>query len=179
MHGGDELPFEPSAVADCALHGRAFDLGMDEVWILGRGVISPDAQVGHFAGVRAGFLRELALGPILVETSHGEKAVVRDPGSIAHGDEAIRVAGITHHEDPDVTGRTSGDGFTLPRENFPVDAEEVCSLHTGFARDGSDEQGPIGALEAFIQIAGGNNLPEKGKSAVNPSISVSSKSSRP
>ena len=45
-------------------------------------------------------------------------------------------------------------GLTLTDEYFAVDAEQILALHAGLAGNASDEQGPVSAVEAGVQVAG-------------------------
>src|SRR5664280_932141 len=56
--------------------------------------------------------------------------------------------------------------WVLAREDLAVDAEQVLALHARLARHRADEQGPVDALEAFIERGGRNDPLEKRKRAV-------------
>ena len=57
-----------------------FDLGVEEVGVLGGGVVAPDGHVGDVAHGHAGLGGELGHGPVVVEAGHrGEALVGRCP----------------------------------------------------------------------------------------------------
>jgi len=98
---------KPLVVGDDVAGGLAADTGVGEIRELGGRVVAPDGQVGDRRDLDASLVRQLALGPVLVEARHGEPAVGRHLGRVGPGDEAVRVAGVAHHED-----RTSEAAFS-------------------------------------------------------------------
>ena len=67
-------------------------------------MVAPDANIGDRGDVQAGLPGKLRLGAILVQARHGEEPVPRDVRRVVHGDQAIRIAGIAHHQDAHVRG---------------------------------------------------------------------------
>ena len=159
-------PFsQASSVMTCG-HGLAFDLRVVEIRVLRRGMVAPDADIGDGRHIQAGLLGELRLGAVLVQARHGVEAVARDLRRVVHGDEAIRVAGVAHHQDAHV-----GRGVLLQRpalldEDLAVDAQQILALHAGLARHAADEQRPVHAAEAFLETGGGHHAFEQRKTAV-------------
>ena len=65
-------------------------------------------QIARFVTSRdrhAGLLRELGLGPVLVEARHREPAVGGHVGRVRPGDQAVRVARVADDEDAHVARR--------------------------------------------------------------------------
>ena len=124
-------------------------------------MIAPDGHVGHVAPRNTGFLRELGFGAVLVEPHHGKPAVARHSRRVVHGDEAIRVAGIAHHQHANIGSRILFDRAALSDKDFPVDAEEFLALHARLARHTADEQGPVDAVESAVEIARGLDALQK------------------
>ena len=162
----DEGLLEPGVVGD-DLGGRlAADEGVGEVRILRRGVVAPDGDVLDDGVVGAGLGGELRLGAVLVEAGHGEEVLGRQVAGGTQRDEGVGVARIADDEDLDGLLGVARDGFALADEDLAVDAEQVLALHAVLARDRADEQAPVGVLEAFVEVAGGDDVGEQRESAV-------------
>lgn len=166
MHGGDEFAFEPRFIGDYAGDGFAVDFRVGEVWVLGGGVVAPDAEIGDLGVVNACFGGELGFGAIFVEARHGEEAVARNACGVAHGDEGVGIAWVTDDEDADIFRGVLRDRLALAGENFAVDAEQITTFHASFAGNGADEESPVGVAETFGEVGGGNDFVEEGESAV-------------
>ena len=83
-----------------------------------------------------------------------------------HGDQAIGVAGIADHQDPDVAGGVLFEGASLTDEDLAVDAEQVLAFHASLAGHAADQQCPIHAFESFVQAGGRNDSLQQRKRAV-------------
>src|SRR5439155_7608778 len=68
----------PICLIDEVARGLAVDLGVEEVGVLGGGVVAPDRHVGDRRDLHAGLRRDLRLGPVVVETGHRGEAFARD-----------------------------------------------------------------------------------------------------
>ena len=117
-------------------------------------MIAPDGHVGDFGYVHAGLMRELRLAAILIEARHREPTLPRNRFRVVHRDQAIRVARIANDKNAHISRRMFLDRLTLPDKYFTVNAEQIFTLHTCFARNTSDEQGPVHVAETFIEIGG-------------------------
>ena len=111
-------------------------------------------------------LGESALGTVLIETCHGMPAALGHAGRITHGNEAVRVARITDHEDVDVVSGITLNRLPLPDEDLPIDAKEILALHSGLTRHASHKEGPVGSAEAMIQIRGRLNRIKQGECTI-------------
>ena len=116
--------------------------------------------------MRTGLACELRLGAVLVEAGHREEVFGRHAAGGTQGDEGVGVARVTDDEDLDGLLGVACDGFALTDEDLAVDAEQVLALHAVLARDRADEQAPIGVLEAFVEVAGGDDVGEQRERAV-------------
>src|ERR1035438_797427 len=139
----DELAFQPRLVRDDFHDGLAFDLRVVEIRILGRGVIAPDADIGDRGDIEPGLLGELRLGAILVQARHGIEPVAGNVRRVVHGDQAVRVAGIAHHQNAHVWRGVLLQRPALADEDLAVDAQQILALHAGLARHAADEQRPV------------------------------------
>ena len=83
-----------------------------------------------------------------------------------HGDQAIRIAGIAHHQDAHVRGGVFLQRLALADEDLAVDAEQILALHAGLAWHAADEQRPIHVAKAFLDIGGRDDALEQRKAAV-------------
>jgi hypothetical protein len=166
LDGGNEFALEPCFVGDDLSGGAAIDFGVVEVGILGRGMVAPDGDVGDGGDVDAGFFRELRFGAVFVEASHGVETVARNLGRVVHRNEAVGVAGIADDKDADVRRGIFLDGLALAGEDFAVDAEQVLTLHALLARNAADEQSPVHAAKAFIEIGSWDDAFEQREGAI-------------
>ena len=92
-------------------------------------MISPDRHIGTRMNAHTGLLRELRLGAIFVQPSHGEPAIARDFFRVVHRDQAIGVAWISDHEDAHVGRSIFLNRLALADENLAVDAEQILAFH--------------------------------------------------
>ena len=129
-------------------------------------MIAPDSDVGDGTGIGAGSFGELRFRPVLVEPRHGVPAVARHLRRVVHGDQTICVARIANDEDAHVAGGVFLDCLSLADENPAVDAEQVFALHPLLARHAADEQCPVHAAKALVEIGCGNDAFERRKGAV-------------
>ena len=166
LDGFDEVALQPVVVGDDFGDRLAGDLGVGEIGILGGRVVAPDAEVGDLGVVRAGLLGELAFRAVLVEPGHREEAVLRHAVGVGGADQGVGVAGIADHQGADIGGGVAGDRLALAGEDLAVDAEQVAAFHPGLARDRADQQRPVGAAEAFVEVAGRDHFAEQRESAV-------------
>ena len=116
-------------------------------------MIAPDAQVRDRFDRRTRLLGELRARAVFIQRCHREELIARHPGGAVHGDEGIRVARIADDERADILRRVARDGRALAGENLAVGGEQILALHAGAARTRTDEQRPVHALEALVQIA--------------------------
>src|ERR1019366_9195380 len=97
---------------------------------------------------------------------HREPALREDRASVAHRDQAVRVARVADDEDAHARRRVLRDRLTLAREYPPIDPEEVLALHARLARHRAHEEGPVGALEADLDGGGRDDALQEGEGAV-------------
>ena len=126
-------------------------------------MIAPDGHVCDVGHVDAGLMRELGPAAILIEARHREPTLPRNRFRVVHRDQAIRVARIANDKNAHISRRMFLDGLTLSDKNSTVGAEQLFALHTGFARNTADEQGPVHVAETLIEIGGRrDSLQERG-----------------
>ena len=108
------------------------------------------------------------IGRGLVEHGHGEPSVPRH--AVARGssgaDQRVRVARVADHQHAAVVGRVAGDRLALAGEDAAVDAQQVLALHPLPARDGADQERPVGAVEGLIGVGGADDRVEQREGAV-------------
>lgn len=121
-------------------------------------MVTPDGHVGYVGGVNTSFFGKLCLGAVFVKTGHGEEAVVGNASGVHHGDEGVCVAGVAYDQDAYVSGGVGGDSLALTSEDFAVDVQQITTFHTCLARNGAYKHAPVGAFEAFCEVAGGNDF---------------------
>src|ERR1035441_4725714 len=162
----DELAFQPRLVRDHLRDGLAFDLRVVEIRILGRGMVAPDGDIGNRGHVQAGLLGKLRFGAVLVQAGHGIEPVARNVRRVVHGNQAIRVAGVAHHQDAHVRRGVLLERLALTDKDLAVDAKQILALHAGLAGHAADEQGPVHAAKAFLDVGRCHDAFEQRKAAV-------------
>src|ERR1051325_3504009 len=115
-------------------------------------MISPDSHVRYARDFDPSFVREWSEGAIYIEPSHGEPAIAWNFFRIIHGDQTIGVTRIADDENADVGICIALDCLALSDEHLSVDAEEIFSLHAGFARHAADKQRPIDVAKTFVEV---------------------------
>src|SRR5581483_2289158 len=129
-------------------------------------VVAPDGHVRHVADGHARLVRELALGPVLVEAGHREPAVGRHVLGVRARDETVRVAGVADDEHAHVVRGVLRDRLPLRLEDPTVHVEQVAALHAGLAGDRPDEQRPARAVERGVEVRRGDDVGEERERAV-------------
>ena len=96
LHRRDEVVFVPRLIdqLDCRL---ALNACIKKVGVLRRRMITPDRHIGDVGIDRTGFLSDLRDSTIMIKTRHSGELAPRDIRCIVHGDECIRIRGITDH----------------------------------------------------------------------------------
>src|SRR5690606_35586531 len=143
---GDEFVFQPLLVVDGLGGVFSLDLGVEDVRVLGGGVVAPD---GHLLDVRDGdleLLGELGDGAVVVEAGHRGEALGGDVGRVGLGDEGVGVGGVADHEHLDVVCGARVEGFALGFEDAAVGFEQVAAFHALGAWAGAHEEGDVGAV---------------------------------
>src|SRR5262249_3471322 len=120
-------------------------------------MISPDCHICHTRDFDAGFVGELGSRAVFVQSRHREPAVAWNLPRVVHCDQTIRIAWIPDNEDTHIGGSITLNRLTLADENFAIDAEQIFTLHTGFAWHTAHEQGPVDIAKSFIEICGRDN----------------------
>ena len=139
---------------------------MEEVGVLGGGVVTPDRHVGDVVHRDVELLGELRLGPVVIETGHCGEAGVGDVGRIVHRNERVGVGGVAHDQNLDVVGGIVVDRFALGGEDRAVGFEEVLALHTLRAGAGTDEHADVGTVERRVGVVAQGHAGEQREGAV-------------
>ena len=125
----------------------AADLGVEEVGVLGGGVVAPDRHLLDVGDRGAGLGGELRDRAVVVEPGQRREPLPRDVGGVGHRDQRVGVGGVAGDADPDVVGGDLVEGLALGGEDRAVGLEQVAALHARAARAGADEQGEVDAVE--------------------------------
>ena len=94
---------EPGLVNQIA-NGTAFSGRVKDIRILGRGMVAPNRNPVNGRRGHVEMERELCHGAVVIETSHGGKAIRRDVGRMRRSDKSIRVGRVSHHKYPHIIG---------------------------------------------------------------------------
>ena len=102
-------------------------------------------------------MRELSARPVFIQPHHCKPAVARNFFRVAHGDQAIGVAGVSDHQDAHIGSGISLNGLPLADEDFAVNSEQIFPLHAGLARNAANQQRPVDIAESLIEISRRHN----------------------
>ena len=165
LHGRDEVVLDPRLIDEVA-RGLAVDLRVEQVGVLGRGVVAPDRHVGDGRDLHTRLRRDLRLGAVVVEARHRGEALARDRTRVVHRDETVRVGGVADHEDAHVGGRARRERLALRGEDRAVRLEQLLALHALGARPRTDEQRVVDALERLRRVVAGLDAVQQRERAV-------------
>jgi hypothetical protein len=73
---------------------------------------------------------------------------------IIHGDEAIGIAWISHHQDSDIFSCIFLNSLALPNEDLPLIPSRSLRSIPAFARYAAYEQSPVHVAKAFLKAGG-------------------------
>ena len=90
----------------------------------------------------------------MVQPGHGREALGGDAPGVVHGNEAVGVGGVAHHQHADVVGGALGQRPPLRGEDGAVGLEEVLALHALRTRAGADQQGDVHTFEGLVVVVG-------------------------
>ena len=88
----------------------------------------------------------------MVEAHHRCEALAGYVGSVVHRDEAVRVRGVPHDEDPHVRRGALGERLALHGEDLAVLAQQLRALHSLRTRARADEQRDVHPVERFAGV---------------------------
>ena len=86
LHCLNEFFLQPFLVSDHFVRGAPVDPRIVKIWILSRGMISPDGHIRDRTNAYTGLMRELRAGTVFVQSRHGKPAVTRNVFSVVHRD---------------------------------------------------------------------------------------------
>ena len=130
---------------------------VEQIWILSRGVVTPNRHLGDCGDWLSKFLGDLADRTIVVQTGHRCEATGIQSLGILLSDQSIGVGGVTDHKNFDVALGTTGQRLALRLKNASIGAQKVCSLHTSLAGHSAHEKCYISVSKGHIGIIGTNN----------------------
>ena len=139
---------------------------MEDVGVLGGGVIAPHGDPADLVDARAGASGQLGDGAIVVEAGQGGEPVGRDLGSVGGGDRGVGVGGVADDDHPDVIGGNVVDDRALGGEDVGVGGQQVGALHALGARTGPDEQTETRPVERLARIVEDVDGLQEGERAV-------------
>ena len=163
--GRDEVVLDPGLLDQLA-GLLATDLGVEQVGVLGGGVVAPDGHVLDVVDRGIHLAGQLGLGAVVVQTRQGGEVVVGDVGGVGGGDEGVGVGRVSGHQHLDVVSGDLIEGLALSGEDGAVLGQQVGTLHAGLARHGTDEEGGVGAVEDLLGIVADLDVDEVAEGAV-------------
>ena len=130
----------------------AADLGVEQVGVLGRGVVAPDRHVPDVGdgGARPG--GQLRDRPVVVEPGQRREPLGRDVGGVGHRDQRVGVGRVARDPDAYVVRGDVVERLALRGEDRAVGLEQVAALHAGTARPGADQQREVDAVEDLGRV---------------------------
>ncbi len=163
--GGDEFLGQPGLL-DLLGGDLAVDLGVEEVWVLGGGVVAPDGQLLDVGDRHGQLLRQLAQRPVVVQAGHRGEPLGGHVRGVGLGDECVGVGRVADHQHAHVVCRSGVDGLALRLEDAAVGLQQVAALHALGARASTDQQRDVGAVERGAGIVGDVDAPQQRECAV-------------
>ena len=139
---------------------------MEDVGVLGGGVVAPDGHVTDVIDSLSGLAGKLRFGAVVIQTSQGGEVVVRDVDRVGSSDEGVGVSGVTGDENADVVGGDVVEGLALGGEDSPVLGEQIGTLHTRLAGHGADEEGGVNSVKDLLRIVTDLDIHEIAEGAV-------------
>ena len=125
-----------------------FDLRVEEVRVLRRGVVAPDRHVRDVGDRHVPvFWASCAIARLWSRRVIAWKRVGGHVRRVGLGDQRVGVRRVADHEDAHVVGRARVDRLALRAEDAAVRLEQVGALHARRARAGTDEQADVRAVE--------------------------------
>src|SRR5919109_1565373 len=112
-------------------------------------MVAPNDEVLDIADFHIELFGQLSDGPILVQSSHRGEPLPRYVGRAVHRDEAIRVGGVSNHQDSRAVGGGLVQGLALLGEDRPVGLEQIGPLHPLGAGPRPDQQCHFHAVEGL------------------------------
>ena len=152
-----ELILDPAGI-DEAWGVLTSNLGVADIRVHGRRVVSPDSHLLDVGGPGASLESELSQSSVVVETGHGSEAGGGEIGSVGLADEGVGVGGVADDDSLAVTGGVVVDGLADIDEDSAVVLEKVTTLHTRATRLGTDKEVVVDVLEGSGEIAGDDDL---------------------
>ena len=130
----------------------AADLGVEQVGVLGGGVVAPDRHLLDVGDRGAGLGGQLRDRPVVVEAGQRREPLLRDVGGVGHRDQRVGVGRVAGDADADVVGGDLVERLALRGEDRAVGREQVAALHARAARPGADEQREVDAVEDRLGV---------------------------
>src|SRR5256886_3454521 len=166
LDGGNEGLLEPGLVVDHRPDLLAVGLGLEDVRILRRRVVSPDGDFSNRADGLRHLVRYLRNGPVMVEAHHAGELRRLKARRVFHRDEAVGVRRVADDQHFHVSLGDLVERSALRRENPAVRLEQVLALHAGTARARADQQRDVDIAERDLRLGGGGYGLEKRNGAV-------------
>ena len=160
LDGRDERLFDPLP-ADEVGSDLAFDLRVEEVGVLRRGMVAPYRHVRDRGDGHIAFLRDLGDRAVVVEPGHRGEPLARDRARVVHRDEAVRVRRIADDEDAYVVRGALGERFALHGEDGAVGFQEVLAFHSLGTRTRADEERVVDPVERGVGVVARVDAGEK------------------
>ena len=85
-----------------------------------------------------------------------------ESGGVLHSNEGVCVARVAYDDDLAVGVCALIQSTALVEEDLAILRKEVCALHSGATRFGSNHQGPVGMLKLLLGLNSNLHLAQEG-----------------
>ena len=120
LHRRDELTLQPRLIINGASHRSTVYLSMHQIWILSSRMVTPNSHTIYLSGSHPQLGRCLRQRPVVIQTHHGRKTLIRNIRRIVHSDQTVGVRRVTHHQHPQIIVGMVVQSLALCGENSTV-----------------------------------------------------------
>ena len=148
-------------------------LGVRQIRVLRRGVIAPDGHAADVGDVRAGLVRELREGAVVIEARHGGEVARLQVLRVGARDQRVGVGRVADHQHFHLAVRDLVERLALRREDLRVRQQQILALHARAARPRADQAsrpGSRGRRPCASSLA--TTLPSVGNAQSSSSITT-------
>lgn len=139
-------------------------------------VVSPNNSLGDLSDRSSSLLGNLPEGPIVVQSGHSGKVLLREVLCVSSGDQTVGVGGVSDNKSSDISVSVVVEGLSLRNENLGVFLQQVSSLHSGSSGFGSNQKSSFDVLESNFEIVSADNVSQKREGTISQLHSDSGKS---
>jgi hypothetical protein len=143
-----------------------FAFGLEQVRVLGGGVVAPDSHLPDRGNRLADLLRDLRDRSVVVKAHHAGELGRFERGGVLHRDQGVGVGRIADYQHLHIAVGDLVERLALRGEDLAVGLQQVLALHPRAARARADQQRDLDVLEGDHRVGGRDHAVEEGEGAV-------------